>query len=194
MLFLCTLREFPSSFRSWGFTRGEQSRQVLRSLLKLPGEVTLSLPAALLGVFVLLLGTCSNQTLPSPLLAANRTHLDPGHQQSSAMDTDLRTPDGKRPPHVSTHPLLHKKKKTPKKNHQGLSVCPFLPPSLPHARGRALSSWGWPSLAQRGQPDSVGSPHAWLAPEALCKRAVRSLGGREEEGGAVGLQFALMMQ
>lgn len=66
MRFLCTLREFPSCFRSWGFTRGVQSCQVLRSLLELPGEVTLSLPAALPGDFVLLLSTCSNQTLSSP--------------------------------------------------------------------------------------------------------------------------------
>lgn len=93
-------------------------------------------------------------------------------------DTDLRTPDGKHTPCVSNHPLLHKKKpKKRKKNHREVSVCPFLPPFLPHR-----SSWGSPSLAQRGQPGTVGSPHAWLAPEALCKRAARSLGGREEAG------------
>lgn len=149
MLFLCTLREFPSSFRSWGFTRGEQSRQVLRSLLKLPGEVTLSLPAALLGVFVLLLGTCSNQTLPSPLLAANRTHLDPGHQQGSAMDTDLRTPDGKRPPHVSTHPLLHKKKKNTKKKPPRAQRVPV---SAPVSAPRAGTS---PELLGLAQPCST---------------------------------------
>lgn len=37
MRFLCTQREFPSCFLSWGFTRGVRSCQVLRSLLELPG-------------------------------------------------------------------------------------------------------------------------------------------------------------
>lgn len=108
-------------------------------------------------------------------------------------DTDLRTPDGKHTPCVSNHPLLHKKKpKKRKKNHREVSVCPFLPPFLPHR-----SSWGSPSLAQRGQPR-----HRRLSPRLAgsrgimqtCREVFGRPGGGREEGGAAGLQFALMMQ
>lgn len=93
-------------------------------------------------------------------------------------DTDLRTPDGKHTPCVSNHPLLHKKKQKNEKKTTERSACArfcphFCPTGAPGAR---------PALLNAGSPGTVGSPHAWLAPEALCKRAARSLGGREEAG------------
>lgn len=75
MRFLCTERKFPSCLHSWSFTRGTGTRPGALLLPPglvagaPPGEITLSLPvaAALPGDFGLLLGTPSNQTLPSPL-------------------------------------------------------------------------------------------------------------------------------